>query len=129
MCVDGFKGADYRKIIDWYRYLLTNIDQLVDLLQNETELKILTTLDVIEGGLLSLNDEVKLLCRRLINKITEILYQDRDQALDEFKQLEVELDSKQEFGQYFTPQFLDDTNYNSNNKNKVISVLNDVLRP
>ena len=129
MCVDGFKGADYRKIIDWYRYLLTNIDQLVDLLQNETELKILTTLDVIEGGLLSLNDEVKLLCRRLINKITEILYQDRDQALDEFKQLEVELDSKQEFGQYFTPQFLDDTYSNSNNKKKVISVLNDVLRP
>jgi hypothetical protein len=129
MCVDGFKGADYRKIIDWYRYLLTNIDQLVDLLQNETELKILTTLDVIEGGLLSLNDEVRLLCRRLINKITEILYQDRDQALDEFKQLEVELDSKQEFGQYFTPQFLDDSNSNSNNKKKVISVLNDVLRP
>ena len=90
MCVNGFKGADYRKIIEWYRYLLENTDQLVDLLRNETELKILTTLDLIEGGLLSLNDDVKILCRRLINKITEMLYQDRELELKEYRSLEAE---------------------------------------
>jgi hypothetical protein len=37
ICVKGMKGADYTKIIEWYKLLFRNTEQLVDLLSNETE--------------------------------------------------------------------------------------------
>lgn len=77
MNVKGMKGRNYDKVLTWYKLILHNAQQLVNLLELERgDAKALgMTLNVIKCGLLSEDADVANLCARVLSKVCQIIHE------------------------------------------------------
>ena len=76
LCVKGMKGADFSRIVNWYKLNIQYAYSLVELLNFEKNdpQALNMTLNVLKAGLFSTEGEIVNLCFRTLNKVSSIIH-------------------------------------------------------